>query len=529
LELIQSVGSPRRKRAVLQSVQHRLGVGRPRWRAASLLAAGAAAVLLALGAYGLLSWKPEPPLARLEQVGGEVLVRTGSSSTLAAAGQPLRQGQGLQTLGDDSSAVVLYPDGTRLELGPDTTLADLAESTETTGKRATLTEGFLLAEVAAQPADRPMILTTPRAEVVVVGTRFRLLNASGTTHIELESGAVQLSRRDDGQPVEVRAGFYAVVADDSEPLAPLPLPPRLDAPRRTLSRAASRFTCVTFAPDGRTVAAGSNGRVDLWDPVTGEHRTSHRWNGEWVYALVYSPDGRTLAVGGKNGRGVRLWEAAAADRFEHLRLSTPGVVQSLALSPDGRTLAAATGHRSVFLWDVAGRQERPALTGHSDDVACVAFAPDGRLIATGSRDGTVRLWDPATGRELASLPETAPRTKAARVTGVAFAPDGGTLAAGHWDGAIRLWDVASRQKRADLRRHAGQVSALAFAPDGKLLASGGRDRTVKLWDLTTLCEQATLTGHSDAVSVAFAPDGRTLASCSRDETVHLWDVPAGAP
>src|SRR5262249_34828077 len=65
---------------------------------------------------------------------------------------------------------------------------------------------------------------------------------------------------------------------------------------------------------------------------------------------------------------------------------------SVVFSPDGRTLATASADSTVRLWDVASRQPRATLTGHTGPVASVAFSPDGRILATGSDDATVRLW-----------------------------------------------------------------------------------------------------------------------------------------
>jgi WD40 repeat protein len=487
------------------------------------LVAGLAAALLVLAIWALWDGTRQAPaavIARLEAVHGEVYQLEGAARSPVQAGREIRSGQGLET-GEDSTAVLTFSDGTRLQLGADTILAELTDGAGR-GKRVDLVEGSVRAEVARQEPDRPMLLTTPRAELTGQGTRFLVCSGPGATHLELEQGLVRLVRRDDQQAIEVEAGFYAVVATDAEPLRRWPLPPRVRTPRRSLD---GRFTSLAFAPDSKVLATGTNGQVDLWDPHSGKHLATHGWNGEWVHALAYAPDGKTLALGGKNSRGARLWQVGTE---QFVQLGGGGMIHRLAFSPDGRTLALSRAQPSFQLWDAVRRVERWTLSGHTDAVTGLAFGPDNRTLASGSEDGTVKLWDVAGGQELATLaagigPEKS--RKANRVLAVAFAPDGQTVAAGFRNGTILLWDLAARKPRASLRQHVGPITTLVFAPDGKLLVSGSKDRMVKLWDPVAAVEEVTLLGHDDwIVDLALSPDGKTLASIGKDQKANLWSV-----
>ncbi len=99
-------------------------------------------------------------------------------------------------------------------------------------------------------------------------------------------------------------------------------------------------TSVAYSPDGKTLASGSSGRVDLWDAETGEHKLTLTDGGR---SVAYSPDGRTLSSGGT------LWDAETWHR--KLTLSGfSGYVDSVVYSPDGRTLAGG-GSNGIRLWD----------------------------------------------------------------------------------------------------------------------------------------------------------------------------------
>src|SRR5688572_17705805 len=77
---------------------------------------------------------------------------------------------------------------------------------------------FLRANAVKQPPGAPMILATPQAEIVVLGTKFKLSGGTEVTYIETDEGAVQLTRKIDGESIEVGAGHWAAVSNRNGPL-----------------------------------------------------------------------------------------------------------------------------------------------------------------------------------------------------------------------------------------------------------------------------------------------------------------------
>lgn len=320
--------------------------------------------------------------------------------------------------------------------------------------------------------------------------------------------------------------------------------------RRRLSGFADPVNAVAFSPDGQTLATGTGdprsplkvgdlkfksnhvrskpGEVKLWDVGTGLERL--QFKGHWgsVYCVAFAPDGQTLATGSDDTTAM-LWQVPAAQPAAlsgHRR-----EVNALAFAPDGQTLATVSDDRDVKLWDLKSGREKRTLHGHTGPIKFVTYTPDGRLLATAGDAGTIRLWDALTGQEKQTM-----KGHQRTIRSIAFSADGRTMATGAGDpstkqqrsGEVKLWDRASGRERMSLGGHAEAVRSVAFSPEGLTLATCSDDQTVKLWDAGSGREQATFRGHTAAVRyVAFAPDGKTLASASNDHTIRLWEVATG--
>ena len=233
--------------------------------------------------------------------------------------------------------------------------------------------------------------------------------------------------------------------------------------RAVLSGHEGMARAVSFSPDGRTLASGSDDRtVRLWDVQTGRQLAMLKDHTETIFAVAFSPDGRILASGALDGQ-VRLTDCRT---LKSRVLTTGPHVFALAFAPDGSTLASAHRDAPPQLWDLTSGKPRATLFGHNGDVLHLAFSPDGKTLATAGRDQTVRIWDTATGQEMLCL-----TGHEARVNGVAFSPDGQTLASVDHKGVIRL---GTQRPIEDLRRPLRKGTRIPLPASVRILSPPAR-------------------------------------------------------
>jgi hypothetical protein len=94
------------------------------------------------------------------------------------------------------------------------------------GKRVSLKQGVLAAQVAKQPAGEPMLFMTATAEARVLGTRLTLSVTPTSTRLEVREGKVRITRKDDNASVEV-GSEHVVTAGKGTSMTPKPAPIRV--------------------------------------------------------------------------------------------------------------------------------------------------------------------------------------------------------------------------------------------------------------------------------------------------------------
>jgi WD40 repeat protein len=294
-----------------------------------------------------------------------------------------------------------------------------------------------------------------------------------------------------------------------------------------------RASGVAFAPDGKTLAVGSqSGRIHLFDFATGKPTGTLDGHTSEVVAIVYAPDGKTIVSTAHLWDGkdlpVRAWDAPTGKPL-WARADTRTFPTDLALPADGRTVYT-TGNGGIPRWDMKTGEPLPRVKAYDQYTTAMAVSADGKyLMAGGFRD--VVLWDLVRDRRVRTWRATEDDHNNT-VEALAFSPDGATAVTTATDGRVRAWDVGTGERRAE-RATGGRVMAAAFSPEGDLLALAGEPSAagfrVRVWDTRTWAERLRLIAHGPRV--AWSPDGRWLATADvrpfeKEHYVLVWDVKA---
>jgi serine/threonine protein kinase len=189
---------------------------------------------LLLGLLLVESWlarrgNKSTPIASLESVQGEVLLTNEAGAMPARSSQLLSSGDSVQTGKGSSWAVLTFVDGSKVEMGPETTIKRLARGTSWSSGHGgletllSMVEGSLVVEAVAQP--NSMTLATPRGEVRLAGATIRLTSSEGvlgSTRLDVTEGSAQFVLPD-GDALAIPRGSYVVASANTKPV-PAPLP-----------------------------------------------------------------------------------------------------------------------------------------------------------------------------------------------------------------------------------------------------------------------------------------------------------------
>ncbi len=359
--------------SLAESLKERVRSGLARARAPRRAGFIAAAACLVVGVGAWLLWPAGevPGVATVERVHGEVFIMTKGSAEPASPGSTVVAGQGMTTRGASSHAVLRFVDGSEVALGGETAIERLDETE--TGKLVQVARGRIQAEVAKQPAGRPMVLTSPHARATVLGTRLRFA-VDRSTRLDVEEGRVRLAKTQDGSSIDLPAGSYAV----AEPGSALVARPIRLAGKSTVVKAGETLTLtedlvlagddsfeVNGTPERRSAIVGNRHRI----------RTSGEWTGRVKIAGCDLKDVGDLTTFTKEGKFATQTHAldltAVKEAEVAIERSTFSACSSIQLRLEGRSTARFVGNTSLensIVWvDKAVEKSAPffAATGGS--------------------------------------------------------------------------------------------------------------------------------------------------------------------
>ena len=320
---------------------------------------------------------------------------------------------------------------------------------------------------------------------------------------------------------------------------------------------------LVFSPDGRTLAALSNGAIDhyksevtLWDLESGVELEGMAADLGYTYQIVFSPDGGTLITveaGIMNRQAmVRSWQLSSDRKRVSLGETLRGDELTVKLSPANRTISSSRGPfrfsdslavtpdpgSTTAVWLETGEIRLYSTSSGSWRAACRVVGPEVFFVphADLSKDACSPEVVREIGRVACAISGSAARdrsTRRYRPMRRLFPPTGA------------MWPSASvTRMTVD-----ALFESLTWPPDAPMPAQPGATwlRSVTLGSLPVVmpwCSSGStpalgswiigpraptkLSGHAKEVwGLAFSPDSQTLVSSSDDGILKMWDVASG--
>ena len=377
-----------------------------------------------------------------------------------------------------------------------------------------------------------------------------------TTFMNVKGGLWEFVLSADGSTVvtmdhEGAVDFWSVANDKHE---------------RTLTTGyTGRFTALTFAHDGKTVASTSRGKIYLWNVDTGTEKLHlqvpmdsaikdkySEWHtrgavvpadrGSDIISLAFSKNNNMLNTLNISGKIGVLDVTTGKYRISNI-LEGVDTVKFLPMhsNPLADGILSPTAPRTPNIYHLIAT----SFDNISVFIPEAAFSSNGDSLATKTQFG-VEVWDLTIPKCLDTtvMRNLNVRDRPAIIT--EFTEDGKKLAIR--DGRnIQLLDVHSGKTGTQVRIPTMRpniidkfmsifgkkpviykMDAVALAQGERTIFAANQNRLIFLWDAAINRINLIIRGHKHSVcKLALTNDAKILASGDVRGVIHLWDIPSG--
>jgi WD40 repeat protein len=290
----------------------------------------------------------------------------------------------------------------------------------------------------------------------------------------------------------------------------------LKGPRNAVNR-------IAFSPDGRLLAVGHDGYVQVWDTTAGEVVRRDWMRGAFV-TLAFSPDGRYLAgttvdwnIGGTT-RWLYVWEREGPD--------TPRIVVDrmgwvVWFHPDSTWLLAGDNGDDLQRWDLPDGPCRKPWSTPSDDGPW-SLSPRGNQLHRPRTGACLDLVEPATGRVIRTLGLKVIDTRSPFYF---LMPDDRHFvrSTGAW---LVVVDVETGREVVRRSTRRKQTTKVALSPTGHRVVTAS-NKEVQVWTPPDWAEPQVYSWPIGTVTcLAVAADGQRAAAGGTSGQVIIWDLDA---
>ena len=283
-----------------------------------------------------------------------------------------------------------------------------------------------------------------------------------------------------------------------------------------------------WSPDGALLAtACENGRLFVWDAVTGEKQRELEGHQDYIQRLQFSHSGSRLASGSWEEE-FRLWDT---DTGQCLVTAQGYFCSRLYFSTEDRSVGYVQRERETGLLGIESSETFSLLTSPRASTRgawSLDLSPDGELVAAALSD-EVRIWARSDPRRSWSLP--------GGCRSALFTRDGLGLVTCA-SGLLARWPIHQLRNQAtnqvcfgpreDISR-GPDFSSAALSPDGQRVAAANIGAgAVWVYDIRQPTNPCARISHLATAFPAISSDGKWIASGTwKGSGVRVWEAASG--
>jgi WD40 repeat protein len=296
---------------------------------------------------------------------------------------------------------------------------------------------------------------------------------------------------------------------------------------KTLTGHTEKINCLSYSPDGKFLASGSDAQsifsdsgkfeIIIWNVSDGKiltHLTGHK---SPIKSISFDRSGKKLVSADTKGE-IRIWSMDSLKQIKFI----DGIewISTVGFTPDSKFIIGEyTFDKKVNIWD-SETGELISTLPVNIQIGSMDISPDGSKIAL-SCYHKIQVWSLISKKELVSIDDNSTNG-----FGITYSPDGKKLAVGLSSGEIKIFDSETLKLLITFQGHFKPVLSVSFSKDNKHLVSGSSDQMIKVWNLQTQKEIKSLVNeHKGKVeAVSFSPTTNSFATAGEDKLIKIWKM-----
>ena len=341
-------------------------------------------------------------------------------------------------------------------------------------------------------------------------------------------------------------------------------------------RAPGPIEKLSFSPDGKRVAAVSNGQLYIWDAVggaepklidvpfevknwqwimegarlmvgdgvnawgevslsTGSYTKNLKYTGKLIASAIFA--GQNAIIRLDNGE-IYGWDANGSkvkiNGFQQNMLMYGGTIEDLpmgpmSMRPDEKVAAVAVGS-NVLLFDPMTAKYTGMLSPAKSNIVAMAWSPGGDTLAIKGTGGVIEMWRVSDQTLLSAMHTTRGTAKKSDSSSLAFSPDGKFLISGTSSTSAVVWDVVRSKVVRDIEQSHGNIMQMQWSPNAQWLITASTDSTIRFGRVVDMNDTATETiiiapspKLLKKIGVTVVEQNSSKALQSTFVTLYLWD------